>query len=165
MRFGITEYPDEGIRYYEHFERIFNNGKQSHNKEEVPLRIHYLFESLGKQWRHDIKNVCRNKCLERRLYPVTMNRRGQRKNGICDKYYEIRSTGKRNIAGMMNDASNSLTRMYLNTVKDFWRQATIDYVLGYHKIEIFRHVPQSTQMSAEPGVERRWAKMRQDASE
>ena len=39
-------------------------------------------------------------------------------------------TGKRNITGMMNDASNSLARMYLNTVKDFWRQATIDYVLG-----------------------------------
>ncbi|KAG0181485.1 hypothetical protein DFQ29_008154 [Apophysomyces sp. BC1021] len=25
MRFGISEYPDRGIRYYEQFERIFNN--------------------------------------------------------------------------------------------------------------------------------------------
>lgn len=64
----------------------------------------------------------------------------------------------------MNDASNSLARMYFNTIKDFWRQATVDYVLGYHKAEIFRHVPQSTKMSAEPGFERRWAKIRSDAS-
>lgn len=113
--------------------------------------------------------------------------------------FSFYSTGKRNITGMMNDASNSLARMYLNTVKDFWRQATIDYILGkglegswwagreemqearlrrtivalylggcafvgYHKIEIFRHVPQSTLMSAEPGMERRWAKIRMDAS-
>ncbi|KAL1930212.1 hypothetical protein VTP01DRAFT_1366 [Rhizomucor pusillus] len=122
MRFGITEYPDEGIRYYEHFERIFNNA-----------------------WAN-------NGDMISRMYAGTSALKG-----------DFTRTGKRNIAGMMNDASNSLTRMYLNTVKDFWRQATIDYVLGYHKIEIFRHVPQSTQMSAEPGVERRWAKMRQDA--
>ncbi|KAI9318070.1 SacI homology domain-containing protein [Dichotomocladium elegans] len=74
-------------------------------------------------------------------------------------------TGKRNFTGLMNDASNSLTRMYLNTVKDFWRQATIDYILGYHKIEIFRHVPESAVMSAEPGIERRWAKIRTQAVE
>ncbi|KAI7873046.1 SacI homology domain-containing protein [Spinellus fusiger] len=72
-------------------------------------------------------------------------------------------TGKRNITGMMNDASNSLARMYFNTVKDFWRQATVDFVLGYHKFEIFRHVPQATLMSAEPGIERRWAKIRSGA--
>lgn len=65
---------------------------------------------------------------------------------------------------MMNDASNSLARMYFNTIKDFWRQATVDFILGYHKTEIFRHVPQSTKMSAEPGIERRWAKIRSDAS-
>lgn len=85
---------------------------------------------------------------------------------------------------MMNDASNSLARMYFNTIKDFWRQATVDFVLGlnfyfifledleltfflllgYHKTEIFKHVPQSSKMSAEPGIERRWAKIRSDAS-
>lgn len=37
-------------------------------------------------------------------------------------------------------------------------------IVGYHKFEIFRHVPQSTLMSAEPGMERRWAKIRMDAS-
>lgn len=26
MRFGITEYPDQGIKYYNSFEKIFNNG-------------------------------------------------------------------------------------------------------------------------------------------
>lgn len=87
---------------------------------------------------------------------------------------------------MMNDASNSLARMYFNTIKDFWRQAAVDFILGmyflhdtcsvqpeltviyhsigYHKTEIFRHVPASTKMSAEPGIERRWAKIRSDAS-
>jgi hypothetical protein len=54
--------------------------------------------------------------------------------------------------------------MYFNTTKDFWKQATIDFILGYHKTEIFRHVPQSTKMSAEPGIERRWAKIRTNAS-
>src|ERR1700738_2744732 len=39
-------------------------------------------------------------------------------------------TGKRNVTGMMNDASNSLTRMYHNTIRDFWRQATVDFILG-----------------------------------
>lgn len=27
MRFGISEYPEQGIKYYDEFERIFNNGK------------------------------------------------------------------------------------------------------------------------------------------
>ncbi|KAI8148334.1 SacI homology domain-containing protein [Fennellomyces sp. T-0311] len=122
MRFGITEYPDEGIRYYEDFERIFNH-----------------------VWAN-------NGDMISRMYAGTSALKG-----------DFTRTGKRNITGMMNDASNSLARMYLNTVKDFWRQATIDYVLGYHKIEIFRHVPQSQLMSAEPGVERRMVKIRMDA--
>ncbi|KAG1141195.1 hypothetical protein G6F37_008309 [Rhizopus arrhizus] len=111
MRFGIIEYPDKGIKYYNGFEKIFNN-----------------------VWANNGDAISR-------------------------------MTGKRNFTGMMNDASNSLTRMYFNTVKDFWKQATIDFVLGYHKCEIFRYVPQSTKMSAEPGVERRWEKIRSDAIE
>ncbi|CDH60949.1 related to sac1-recessive suppressor ofsecretory defect [Lichtheimia corymbifera JMRC:FSU:9682] len=124
MRFGISECPDEGIHYYESFERIFNH-----------------------VWAN-------NGDMISRMYAGTSALKG-----------DFTRTGKRNITGMMNDASNSLARMYLNTVKDFWRQATIDYILGYHKIEIFRHVPQSTLMSAEPGMERRWAKIRMDAIE
>lgn len=124
MRFGISEFPDEGIHYYESFERIFNH-----------------------VWAN-------NGDMISRMYAGTSALKG-----------DFTRTGKRNITGMMNDASNSLARMYLNTVKDFWRQATIDYILGYHKFEIFRHVPQSTLMSAEPGMERRWAKIRMDAIE
>ncbi|KAI8370328.1 SacI homology domain-containing protein [Radiomyces spectabilis] len=74
-------------------------------------------------------------------------------------------TGKRNITGIMNDASNSLARVYFNTVKDFWTQAAIDYILGYHTFEILRQVRESVLRSAEPGTERRWAKVRADAIE
>jgi len=31
---------------------------------------------------------------------------------------------------MINDATNSIARMYQNTVSDFFKQAMIDYVLG-----------------------------------
>ncbi|KAL0096044.1 SacI homology domain-containing protein [Phycomyces blakesleeanus] len=124
MRFGITEYPDKGIRFYEEFEKRFNNA-----------------------WAN-------NGDMISRMYAGTSALKG-----------DFTRTGKRNITGMMNDASNSLARMYFNTVKDFWRQATVDFVLGYHKFEIFRHVPQATLMSAEPGIERRWAKIRSDAVE
>ncbi|CEP16863.1 hypothetical protein [Parasitella parasitica] len=122
MRFGITEYPEQGIKYYDAFEKIFNN-----------------------MWAN-------NGDMISRMYAGTSALKG-----------DFTRTGKRNITGMMNDASNSLARMYFNTIKDFWRQATVDYILGYHKSEIFRHVPQSTKMSAEPGIERRWAKIRSDA--
>ncbi|KAL7311798.1 hypothetical protein PS15m_009517 [Mucor circinelloides] len=122
MRFGISEYPEQGIKYYDDFERIFNN-----------------------VWAN-------NGDMISRMYAGTSALKG-----------DFTRTGKRNITGMMNDASNSLARMYFNTIKDFWRQATVDYILGYHKSEIFRHVPQSTKMSAEPGIERRWAKIRADA--
>ncbi|KAI8336915.1 SacI homology domain-containing protein [Blakeslea trispora] len=122
MRFGISEYPDQGIKFYDGFERIFNN-----------------------VWAN-------NGDMISRMYAGTSALKG-----------DFTRTGKRNITGMMNDASNSLARMYFNTIKDFWRQATVDYILGYHKAEIFRHVPQSTNMSAEPGIERRWAKIRSNA--
>ncbi|RCH84503.1 hypothetical protein CU098_007509, partial [Rhizopus stolonifer] len=122
MRFGISEYPEQGIKYYDEFERIFNN-----------------------VWAN-------NGDMISRMYAGTSALKG-----------DFTRTGKRNITGMMNDASNSLARMYFNTIKDFWRQATVDYILGYHKAEIFRHVPQSTKMSAEPGIERRWAKIRSNA--
>ncbi|KAI8978936.1 SacI homology domain-containing protein [Pilobolus umbonatus] len=122
MRFGISEYPEKGIKYYNHFERIFNN-----------------------VWAN-------NGDMISRMYAGTSALKG-----------DFTRTGKRNITGMMNDASNSLARMYFNTTKDFWRQATVDFILGYHKTEIFRHVPRSSKMSAEPGIERRWAKIRSDA--
>ncbi|KAF7721346.1 hypothetical protein EC973_004846 [Apophysomyces ossiformis] len=139
MRFGISEYPDRGIRHYEKFERLFNNGKE---------------------WQLSIGNAkivtvwANNGDMISRMYAGTSALKG-----------DFTRTGKRNITGIMNDASNSLARMYFNAVKDFWRQATVDYILGYHKSEIFRHIPQSALMSAEPGVEKRWAKIRSNAIE
>ncbi|KAI8343973.1 SacI homology domain-containing protein [Chlamydoabsidia padenii] len=122
MRFGITDYPDKGIKYYEQFERIFNN-----------------------VWAN-------NGDMISRMYTGTSALKG-----------DFTRTGKRNITGIMNDASNSLARMYFNTVKDFHRQAAIDYVLGYHKIDIFKRVPESNERSAEPGMEKWLEKIRNEA--
>ncbi|CAO3700705.1 unnamed protein product [Rhizopus stolonifer] len=124
MRFGIVEYPEQGIKFYDSFEKVFNNA-----------------------WANNGDAISR-------MYAGTSALKG-----------DFTRTGKRNFTGMVNDASNSLARMYFNTVKDFWKQATIDFILGYHKCEIFRYVPQSTKMSAEPGIERRWEKIRSDAIE
>ncbi|SAL97947.1 hypothetical protein [Absidia glauca] len=122
MRFGISEYPDKGIKYYAQFERIFNN-----------------------VWAN-------NGDMISRMYTGTSALKG-----------DFTRTGKRNITGIMNDASNSVARMYFNTVKDFHRQATIDYVLGYHKLDIFRRVPESNERSAEPGMEKWLEKIRNEA--
>ncbi|KAG2183821.1 hypothetical protein INT44_008832 [Umbelopsis vinacea] len=122
MRFGISEYPDQGFRFYPKFETVFNN-----------------------VWANNGDSISRE-------YAGTSALKG-----------DFTRTGKRNVTGMMNDASNSLTRMYHNTIRDFWRQATVDYVLGYHKVEIFRHVTASTLMSAEPGNDKRWVQVRANA--
>ncbi|KAI8063476.1 SacI homology domain-containing protein [Gongronella butleri] len=122
MRFGISEYPDKGIKYYGDFERVFNN-----------------------VWAN-------NGDMISRMYTGTSALKG-----------DFTRTGKRNIVSLVNDASNSLARMYFNTVKDFWRQATVDYVLGYHKLEIFKNVPSSQQRTEEPGMDSWLNKIRQDA--
>ncbi|KAF9897323.1 hypothetical protein BX616_005801, partial [Lobosporangium transversale] len=49
-------------------------------------------------------------------------------------------TGKRNIQGMINDATNSMARMYQNTFKDYFRQAAIDYLLGATELNVFRNL-------------------------
>ncbi|KAG0342270.1 hypothetical protein BG004_005708 [Podila humilis] len=49
-------------------------------------------------------------------------------------------TGKRNLQGMVNDATNSIARMYQNTFKDYFRQATIDYLLGEAEVAIFKNL-------------------------
>jgi hypothetical protein len=73
-------------------------------------------------------------------------------------------TGKRNIQGMMNDASNSLARLYQNAFRDYFRQAVIDYLLGNHPLDILQHV-QETSRAVEPGDEDRWVKIRRNAVE
>ncbi|KAF9116383.1 hypothetical protein BGX27_003066 [Mortierella sp. AM989] len=47
-------------------------------------------------------------------------------------------TGKRNLQGMINDATNSVARMYQNTFKDYFRQAAIDFLLGIADINVFK---------------------------
>ncbi|KAF9104690.1 hypothetical protein BGX29_001443 [Mortierella sp. GBA35] len=49
-------------------------------------------------------------------------------------------TGKRNLQGMINDATNSVARMYQNTFKDYFRQAAIDYLLGSADVNVFRNL-------------------------
>ncbi|GJJ73214.1 phosphatidylinositol 4-phosphatase [Entomortierella parvispora] len=49
-------------------------------------------------------------------------------------------TGKRNLQGMVNDATNSIARMYQNTFKDYFRQAAIDYLLGKADVDVFRNL-------------------------
>lgn len=71
-------------------------------------------------------------------------------------------TGKRNLQGVFNDASNSLARLYQNTFKDFFRQATIDYFLGNHSLEVFQELQQKFEAS-QPGDAERWAKVRANA--
>ncbi|CAG8465940.1 11156_t:CDS:10 [Funneliformis mosseae] len=70
----------------------------------------------------------------------------------------------RNLQGVVNDASNSLARMFQNTFKDFFRQATIDYILGNHSIEVFQELQQKFEAS-QPGEAERWAKVRATAIE
>lgn len=49
-------------------------------------------------------------------------------------------TGKRNLQGMINDATNSVARMYQNTFKDYFRQAAIDYLLGSADLDVFKNL-------------------------
>ncbi|GBC06667.1 hypothetical protein RclHR1_00070034 [Rhizophagus clarus] len=70
----------------------------------------------------------------------------------------------RNLQGVVNDASNSLARMFQNTFKDFFRQATIDYILGNRSIEVFQELQQKFETS-QPGDSERWAKVRATAIE
>ncbi|KAF9950408.1 hypothetical protein BGZ72_007944 [Mortierella alpina] len=53
-------------------------------------------------------------------------------------------TGKRNLQGMINDATNSVARMYQNTFKDYFRQATIDYLLGSSGVDVFKNLQTTT---------------------
>jgi len=53
-------------------------------------------------------------------------------------------TGKRNLQGMINDATNSMARMYQNTFKDYFRQAAIDYLLGSADMNVFKSLQTSS---------------------
>lgn len=42
MRFGISECPDEGIHYYESFERIFNHGMYMEKGIFIGVNLGYI---------------------------------------------------------------------------------------------------------------------------
>ncbi|KAF9361245.1 hypothetical protein BGX26_004764 [Mortierella sp. AD094] len=64
-------------------------------------------------------------------------------------------TGKRNLQGMINDATNSMARMYQNTFKDYFRQAAIDYLLGVADVNVFKNLqttPFGTAVVPQPTI-------------
>ncbi|KAI8052824.1 SacI homology domain-containing protein [Syncephalis plumigaleata] len=75
-------------------------------------------------------------------------------------------TGRRNFQGMMNDATNSLARLYQNAFRDYFRQATIDYFLGNKEIDVFVQVlTTSGNQLRQQSEEERWMKIRANAIE
>lgn len=71
-------------------------------------------------------------------------------------------SGKRNWRGQINDATNSMARLYQNTILDFFKQSMLDYVLG---ININAFADFSTNMqTADPGEILRLNAIRRAAS-
>ncbi|KAJ9070300.1 hypothetical protein DSO57_1009392 [Entomophthora muscae] len=75
---------------------------------------------------------------------------------------DLTRTGRRNLQGMVSDATNSLARFYLNAFKDFFTQAVLDYLQGHHRLEKFREVAE-THIATEPGLETRLLRTRLNA--
>lgn len=71
-------------------------------------------------------------------------------------------SGKRNWLGQLNDATNSVSRYYQNTVLDFFKQALIDYILGTNP-NAFLQFSEKMQTS-DPGEIARLASIRSLAS-
>ncbi|KDE06694.1 hypothetical protein MVLG_03040 [Microbotryum lychnidis-dioicae p1A1 Lamole] len=72
-------------------------------------------------------------------------------------------TGRRNWLGAVNDASNSVARLLQSTVTDFFRQATLDFVLGVNP-NAFQEFSERLDTS-DPGQLLRLAKIREEAIE
>ncbi|KAK3812014.1 MAG: SacI homology domain-containing protein, partial [Benniella sp.] len=73
-------------------------------------------------------------------------------------------TGKRNLQGMINDATNSMARMYQNTFKDYFRQAAIDYLLGSADMNVFKNKALS-KAQEDRALQETWLKIREAAIE
>ncbi|KZT09631.1 uncharacterized protein LAESUDRAFT_722598 [Laetiporus sulphureus 93-53] len=71
-------------------------------------------------------------------------------------------TGKRDLAGMLNDGVNSLARMYTSTFADWFSQAVIDYILGNRTISVFSEFLNKLQ-STDPREMVRLSRIRADA--
>ncbi|TFK92292.1 hypothetical protein K466DRAFT_659372 [Polyporus arcularius HHB13444] len=71
-------------------------------------------------------------------------------------------TGKRDLAGLLNDGVNSLSRMYTSTFGDWFSQAVIDFMLGNRTTSVFSEFLLKLQ-STDPRDLIRITKIRQDA--
>ncbi|GAA6059419.1 hypothetical protein JCM10212_003651 [Sporobolomyces blumeae] len=72
-------------------------------------------------------------------------------------------TGKRNLLGAINDASNSIVRLGNSVVTDFFKQASLDYVLGVNRYA-FEEFSERLETS-DPRELLRLAQIRQEAIE
>lgn len=70
-------------------------------------------------------------------------------------------TGKRDWRGALNDANNSVARLLLSTSTDFFRQATLDYVLGVNSKAFVEFAERLD--SSDPSALLRLAKIREEA--
>ncbi|KAI1794623.1 SacI homology domain-containing protein [Ganoderma leucocontextum] len=71
-------------------------------------------------------------------------------------------TGKRDLAGLLNDGVNSLSRMYTSTFADWFSQAVIDFMLGNRTTSVFSEFLLKLQ-STDPRDLIRISKIRADA--
>ncbi|KAI9630618.1 hypothetical protein KEM48_013772 [Puccinia striiformis f. sp. tritici PST-130] len=67
-------------------------------------------------------------------------------------------TGRRNWRGIVNDATNSMARMWHNSISDFFKQRVLDYTLGIN-VTTFSQF-QQTYSSIDPNDSIRFAKFR-----
>ncbi|KAH9818988.1 SacI homology domain-containing protein [Melampsora americana] len=72
-------------------------------------------------------------------------------------------TGKRDWRGIVNDATNSVARMWLNSMTDFFKQTVLDYALGVH-FSTFSQFQDSLNVK-DPGQLLRLSKVRSIAIE
>lgn len=71
-------------------------------------------------------------------------------------------TGRRNWRGVVNDATNSVARMWHNSISDFFKQSVLDYVLGIN-VSNFSQFQQSYSSFNDPSDLSRISKIRSAA--
>ncbi|KAI8458463.1 SacI homology domain-containing protein [Phakopsora pachyrhizi] len=73
-------------------------------------------------------------------------------------------TGKRNWRGLLNDATNSLARIWQNSMLDFFKQSVIDYVLGVNVPDFKQFKENYYKVNViDPGEQIRLSKIRSNA--
>jgi hypothetical protein len=71
-------------------------------------------------------------------------------------------TGKRNLMGMMNDATNSVYRMVQGAITDFFKQTVIDFQYGYSTLATLERYNDNLQ-APDPSQVNRLSRARADA--